>query len=397
MQVQNEKRMQITGAVGLENYFSLEEVFELENNKINGYNYIRVENYIKTENYNKMIDEICQEYKLNLLDYSRSSYNTDKKYYNDSIIITMSGQSNESAFNIYCKKEYDLNKIYNIYLKHSKDDVESEVKGFFESMFIKGNGIDKSTKVLKYKDVAETSELYYPFLDTNTLFEQFCTGNENILILLGKPGLGKTKFANLLFKYLFNEPNHIPYNKIEAIPELDEQFFNIQYIKSIDILTMDEFWRNLQKDLPDFVVLDDLDYMLTKRESEIMTSEDAKKNAFLNQLLSFTDGVQKNKTKFIITTNQHFDDVDSALLRKGRLFDILEFRELKNEEALKIWKFESLKEEEFNKLFNSNVSQADLGSEIAKRKNKRIKESTKSYSKENDISKVKRKNKRMSL
>lgn len=160
---------------------------------------------------------------------------------------------------------------------------------------------------------------------------------------------------------------------------------------------MDEFWRTLQKDLPDFVILDDLDYMLTKRDSEVMTNDDAKKNAFLNQLLSYTDGVQKNRTKFIITTNQHFDDVDTALLRKGRLFDILEFRKLTNDEALKIWLEQELKEDEFHILFQGDVLQSDLGSEIAKRKNKRIKNVINSYLKEPSISKIKRKNKRMTL
>lgn len=206
-----------------------------------------------------------------------------------------------------------------------------------------------------------------------------------------------TKFANCLFKHLMENPSNIPYDKMENIPELEEQHFNICYVKSTDILSMDEFWRGLQKELPDFVVLDDLDYMLTKRDSEVMTSDDAKKNAFLNQLLSFTDGVQKNKTKFIITTNQHFEDVDTALLRKGRLFDILEFRKLKNDEALTIWLSEDLKEEEFRKIFAGDVSQADLGSEIAKRKNKRIKNTVSSYLKEQDISKVQRKSKRMKL
>ena len=293
--------------------------------------------------------------------------------------------------------EYDLNKIYNIALKHNKDEEESEVKCFFESFYIKQNGIDKTTKVLTLKDVSDTSELYYPFMNTKKTFEQFCTGNENILILTGPAGRGKTKFTNLLFKHLFQEPENIPYDKLEAIPELEEQFFNVAYVKSTDILAMDEFWRNIQKELPDFVILDDLDYMLTKRESEVMTSDDAKKNAFLNQLLSYTDGVQKNKTKFIITTNQHFDDVDSALLRKGRLFNILEFRTLHNSEALKIWVEAELKEEEFYKLFQDEVLQSDLGSEIAKRKNKRIKDIVDDYLYEPEISKVKRKNKRMTL
>ena len=389
--------MNINGAVGLENYFSLEEIFELENNKEMGFRYIKPENYMKTNNFQAMIDEINKIYKLECYNYSKNVYNTEKKFYSDSVIITVSGNSRDTAFNIYCKSEFDLNKIYNICLKHVDLEQESEVKAFFESFYIKQNGIDKTTKVLTLKDVGETSELYYPFLDTKLMFEQFCTGNENIMILTGQAGLGKTQLTNLLFKHLFQEPENIPYDKLVAIPELDEQFFNVAYVKSTDILAMDEFWRTLQKELPDFVILDDLDYMLTKRESEVMTSDDAKKNSFLNQLLSFTDGVQKNKTKFIITTNQHFDDVDTALLRKGRLFDILEFRKLTNQEALKIWAEQELKEEDFNAIFQGDVLQSDLGSEIAKRKNKRIKNTISSYLKEPDISKIKRKNKRMTL
>jgi Cdc6-like AAA superfamily ATPase len=352
---------------------------------------------MKSINFQAMIDEVNDIYKLECYNYSKNSYNTEKKFYSDTVIITVSGNSRDTAFNIYCKSEFDLNKIYNICLKHIDQDQDSEVKCFFESFYIKQNGIDKTTKVLTAKDFAETSELYYPFLDTKMMFEQFCTGNETIMILTGNAGLGKTKLSNLLFKHLFQEPENIPYDKLIAIPELDEQFFNVAYVKSTDILAMDEFWRTLQKELPDFVILDDLDYMLTKRESEVMTSDDAKKNSFLNQLLSFTDGVQKNKTKFIITTNQHFDDVDTALLRKGRLFDILEFRKLTNQEALKIWLEQELKEDDFINIFQGDVLQSDLGSEIAKRKNKRIKNTISSYLKEADISKIKRKNKRMTL
>ena len=389
--------MNINGAVGLENYFSFEEILELNNNKEMGFKYIKPENYMKSINFQNMIDEINTIYTLECFNYSKSTYNIEKKFFSETVIITVSGNSRDTAFNIYCKSEFDLNRIYNICLKHIDQDQESEVKCFFESFYIKQNGIDKTTKVLTVKDFVETSELYYPFLDTKLMFEQFCTGNENILILTGPAGLGKTKFSNLLFKHLFQEPDNIPYDKLIAIPELDEQFFNVAYVKSTDILAMDEFWRTLQKELPDFVILDDLDYMLTKRESEVMTSDDAKKNSFLNQLLSFTDGVQKNKTKFIITTNQHFDDVDTALLRKGRLFDILEFRKLTNQEALKIWAEQELKEDEFHNLFQGDVLQSDLGSEIVKRKNKRIKNTISSYLKEPEISKIKRKNKRMTL
>lgn len=390
--------MKITGGVGLENYFSLEEIFELENNKEMGFKYIKPENYMKTNNFQAMIDEIIAIYKLDCYNYSKNAYNTEKKFYSDSVIITVSGNSIDTAFNIYCKSEWDLNKIYNICLKHIDLEQDSEVKCFFESFYIKQNGIDKTTKVLTLKDVSGTSELYYPFLNSKRLFEQFCTGSENILILTGEPGLGKTKLSNLLFKHLFNAPENIPYDKMELIPELEEQFFNVVDVKSNDILILDEFWRMLQKDLPDFVILDDLDYMLTKRDSEILTSEDSKKNIFLNQLLSFTDGVQKNNTKFIITTNQTFEDVDKALLRKGRLFNILEFRKLSLNESLAVWLDSGLSVEEFHKTFSDDeILQSDLGSEIAKRKNTRIDDSTESYLLEPNISKIKRKNKRMTL
>ena len=244
---------------------------------------------------------------------------------------------------------------------------------------------DGSKQIIKKENV-EADELYDINID-----------NPHLYVSTNGVIHHNTKFTNLLFKHLFQEPENIPYDKLEAIPELEEQFFNVAYVKSTDILAMDEFWRTLQKELPDFVILDDLDYMLTKRESEVMTSDDAKKNAFLNQLLSYTDGVQKNKTKFIITTNQHFDDVDSALLRKGRLFNILEFRTLHNSEALKIWLEAELNEDEFRKLFQDDVLQSDLGSEIAKRKNKRIKDIADDYLYEPEISKIKRKNKRMTL
>lgn len=183
--------MNINGALGLENYFSLEEIFELENNKEMGFKYIKPENYMKSINFQNMIDEVNSIYKLECYNYSRNAYNTEKKYYSDTVIMTVSGNSRDTAFNIYCKSEFDLNKIYNICLKHIEQEQESEVKCFFESFYIKQNGIDKTTKVLTLKDFVETSELYYPFLQYKPMFEQFCTGNENILILTGEAGLGK--------------------------------------------------------------------------------------------------------------------------------------------------------------------------------------------------------------
>ena len=221
------------------------------------------------------------------------------------------------------------------------------------------------------------------------MFDQFFTGVENILLLVGEPGLGKSKMSTLALKHAFHNPDKLPYDKLKDNPALDNQFISVVYVKSTDVLVNDRFWRELSKLQADICIIDDLDYMLTKRDAEVTSADDQKKNDFLNQFLSFTDGVEKYKTKFIITTNQKYDDIDSALLRKGRLFDILELRKLDKHEALDIWLDNDLPKEEFEKVFHAHeVLPAELGSEINKRLNTRIETATATYLKEDGISKV---------
>lgn len=184
-------------------------------------------------------------------------------------------------------------------------------------------------------------------------------------------------------------PDKIPYDKCGPNSLNTSQYILTVSCKNNDVLADDGFWKFLEKNKPDFCIVDDLDYMLTRRDAETYSFDERNRNRFLSNLLSFTDGIQKNYTKFIFTTNQSFDDIDSAVLRKGRLFDVLELRELTNEEALEVWKENDLDEKEFHKLFKEKtVLPANLGSEIAKILNKRIKESNLTYLKEPGISKL---------
>lgn len=141
----------------------------------------------------------------------------------------------------------------------------------------------------------------------------------------------------------------------------------VAYIKNEEILSQDIFWNILQEDEYNLVFLDDLDYSLLPRTQNISTSEDIQKNKFISNLLSFTDGVfdAGNKTKIIITTNKEVGDIDTAVLRKGRTFDILQLRPLKNQEAKKIWEINDLDGNIFEENFGfEDVLQADLGSLI---------------------------------
>lgn len=54
----------------------------------------------------------------------------------------------------------------------------------------------------------------------------------------------------------------------------------------------------------------------------------------MSALLNESEGVCENEIKIVITTNlTNIDKVDSALIRQGRTFDIVDFRNLTRDEA----------------------------------------------------------------
>lgn len=322
-----------------------------------------------------------------LFDYSRSKNNIYYKINADKYRAYVRGNSVDLYMGIYAKDEFTCKQIWDIFVKHSED--EDDVSLFMHSYFMNEGRLDDGSKNIDPKELKFIDDKYYPYIDTQIMFDQFFTGAENILLLVGEPGLGKSKMSTLAMRHALENPDKLPYDKLADNPALENQFISVVYVKSTDVLINDKFWRDLSKMQADMCIIDDLDYMLTKRDSEVMSIDDAKKNDFLNQFLSFTDGVEKHKTKFIITTNQKYNDIDVALLRKGRLFDILELRQLHTDEAKNIWLSNDLKEDEFDYLFGTDsVLPADLGSEINKRKNDRIQTATQSYLKEDGISKV---------
>jgi hypothetical protein len=366
-----------------------DEAVVVHRNNLDGFRYTMPEMRIK----NSALEGFMKDIREKICPLAEYSYSTQKnsiitRYHGEDARIYIQGNSKDVFAHVYTKNEVTNNQIWEIYLDNTPKDDSVEINMTAFSM--NGPRLDETDRDIDPKDLAYISEMYYPYVDIKIMFEQFFTGSENILLLVGEPGIGKSKMSTLALKYAHQHPENIPYDKIEQNPSLENQFINVVYVKSIDVLVNDQFWRNIEARQIDFVIIDDLDYMLTKRDSESSSQEDANKNIFLNQFLSFTDGVEKNKTKFIITTNQKYDDIDSALLRKGRLFDIIELRHLTKVEARKIWIDNGLPAAQFKEVFNQQeVLAADLGSEISKRKNNRINSATDSYLLEEGISKVK--------
>jgi DNA replication protein DnaC len=346
-----------------------------------GYNYPISEIALESENKDVLFTKL-NKYECKLFTFASKNSN-HQILKSENFVMDLITDNKNLYVSVLCdslETSEDVHKIL-MSLEPATADIELYMNNYYLNL---NKSLDANLKVFKYSDFASTNNLFYPYIKTDSMFKQLYTNKENIMILCGEPGTGKTSLISQLFKFTLENPEYLIRN--EEDEHIDGDYIQVAYVKSTEVLANDEFWRTLATKGYDLVVLDDLDYFLTSRDQEIQTNEDAERNKFLSQFLSFTDGIEKNTTNFIITTNQPFEDIDSALLRKGRLFDILELRQLTNEEALIIWKNAGLSEDTF--LFEGNVLQADLGSEIEKHLNKDVE--IEEYLLDSSVSKLKR-------
>ncbi len=310
------------------------------------------------ENFNKIVETINKHFPLIKEDYIITKFNESifVRAHDSSFIIVGNISMNTKGydFDMFTNSFEQNHLLYNLIKEYLEISTDTEI--IFITATSTPQGINYNNKILSLDDFTNLSNEYYPYMDTDEMFTQFQKYNENILCLLGKAGTGKSKMSTSYMKFLLENENLLQDNEYD---------YSVLYVKSEEVLTDDTFWSNLNNTSYDLIILDDLDYLFGSR-GNVSTELDAKKNKFISNLLSFTDGVQYTNTKIIITTNRQIHEVDDAILRKGRMFDILELRPLTNDEALKIWTNNKLDENKFHKLFKGDVLQANLGSEISK-------------------------------
>jgi SpoVK/Ycf46/Vps4 family AAA+-type ATPase len=148
----------------------------------------------------------------------------------------------------------------------------------------------------------------YPFLGDESLesfYDRYMDSNANILLLIGPPGTGKTTFIRGL----------LAHRNASAIVTYDSA-----------ILEKDGFFARFIEDDAEVMVLEDSDAFLKSRSDG---------NTMMHRFLNVGDGLVTTKgKKMIFSTNlPSIRDIDSALVRPGRCFDIVTFDALNVEQA----------------------------------------------------------------
>lgn len=131
-----------------------------------------------------------------------------------------------------------------------------------------------------------------------------------VIMLYGIPGTGKSTYI----RYLLNQLDK------------DIIFLSASSARNMDSSTMMNFLLNHQKSI-----------LLIEDAEDLIVSREISYNSGLSVLLSLTDGVLSGLSiQIICTFNTNIDKVDKALLRKGRLIALYEFKPLMIEKSKRL-------------------------------------------------------------
>lgn len=231
---------------------------------------------------------------------------------------------------VICAKNYS---IIEDFLKKNKEflNFSSEESVRVNYYYLSNQGVDYNEISIKKSAISHVYPELYPDIDISELCSDFISSKESLLFLVGDPGVGKTSFIRYFIKHCVSqeEKKYTGASPDDDFATIFQSVRPISYVKDMPVMVQSEFWSLLSSKDSSLLILDDLDFALAPRE--------AKGDGFVNNLLSYSDGIFGSHPKIIITTNVKVDEIDKALLRPGRCFDFLKLTTLTRDQALKVW------------------------------------------------------------
>lgn len=175
-------------------------------------------------------------------------------------------------------------------------------------VYMSSHGLD-STNLHIEGNHAAMHDAFYPWLPqgVNKFIHDYMEHTSSVLVLYGPPGTGKTSFLRHL----------LTHTKTNAMITYDDR-----------VIQNDGFFVDyLTDDAHDVMIVEDADVLLAPREDGA--------NHIMSKFLNVSDGlIRVPNKKMVFTTNiTQLNRIDQALLRPGRCFAAVNFRELTPSEA----------------------------------------------------------------
>ena len=204
----------------------------------------------------------------------------------------------------------------------------------------------------------------------DTLINKISKTDKGLTLFHGEPGCGKTSYIKNLIKILSQKTKkhiiYLPSNLTNYL--LDPEFSTFL----LGISTLNKGELEVSYGFEDFDIIDLDDDEVMKANGIILIVEDSenvlrKRDGYDGQstsnILNLTDGIMNDlfKIQIIGTYNTNNEQIDPALLRKGRLLAKREFKKLNIKEANKLAKHLNIQEE-----IKEEMSLADIYSMLDK-------------------------------
>lgn len=258
--------------------------------------------------------EILEERFGKVISYEESGSNTSVMVFKDFVVRTNRGTKRSGftspSFNCELEVIARSHPIAWAADEYLKDKLRKNIREEHEEItwaYVAGTSFD--TISIPLKDYQPLIPELYPYINNGKIDEwidSYINSKSNVLILNGPMGTGKSSLIGHMIKRA----------KLKTMVAFDS-----------NLMKMDSLYMNYISDDYEALVLEDSDLLLLGRLE--------KDNDSMSKILNVSEGlIESLNKKMIFTANLgNVSDIDAALRRPGRCFDIVEFRDLTLDEA----------------------------------------------------------------